>query len=51
MVPRPDLGNSRTVDVIFAMPIKQIVGGQVKQIDTMTLEQQLSWLKTIYGWK
>ena len=51
MVPRPDLGISRTVDVIYAMPIKQIVGGQVKMIDTMTLEQQLGWLKTIYGWK
>lgn len=51
MIPRPDLGISQTVDVIFALPIKQIVGGQVKMIDTMTLEQQLGWLKTIYGWR
>jgi branched-chain amino acid transport system substrate-binding protein len=51
MVSRPDLGISRTVDVIYAMPIKQIEGGQVKMIDTMTLEQQLKWLKAIYGWK
>jgi branched-chain amino acid transport system substrate-binding protein len=51
MISRPDVGISRTVDVIYAMPVKQIMGGQVKMIDTMTLEQQLSWLKTIYGWK
>ncbi len=51
MISRPDLGISRTVDVIYAMPIKQITGGQVKMIDTMTLEQQLGWLKAVYGWK
>lgn len=51
MIARPDLGITRTMDVIYAMPIKKITGGQVQLIDTMALDQQPAWLKTIYGSK
>ncbi len=46
MIPRQDKGISRTVDMVFGdMPVKQMVGGQVKQIDTWTLEKVIELFK------
>ena len=50
MVSRPDFGNSRTVDYINDAPIKQIVGGSIKQIGTMSAQQAYDYCKEIYGW-
>jgi branched-chain amino acid transport system substrate-binding protein len=39
MVSRPDMGNNRTVDSIVGLFMKQIEGGKVKLLDTVTLDE------------
>ncbi|MBN1628804.1 MAG: ABC transporter substrate-binding protein, partial [Thermoleophilia bacterium] len=38
MVARPDMGNQRTVDSVKTTYMKQVVGGKVTLLDTITLE-------------
>jgi branched-chain amino acid transport system substrate-binding protein len=51
MVSRTDLNNSRTVDTINALPVKQIKAGKIVQIDTITKQEVLDFCKKVYGWK
>ncbi len=52
MIPRPDLGNDRTVETVMGdMPVKTMDGGQAKQIDTISLKQALDFVNLMYGKK
>ncbi len=41
MISRPDMGNPRTVDALYAAYMGRVEGGKAKQFDTITLEQAL----------
>jgi len=43
MVSRPDIGNNRTIDSVVGLFIKQIVGGKVTSMDTVSLENAVSY--------
>jgi branched-chain amino acid transport system substrate-binding protein len=51
MIPRPDMGNPRTVDMIYAQFVKRIEGGKGKPLDTISIEEALTYNKKFYGWK
>jgi branched-chain amino acid transport system substrate-binding protein len=47
MISRPDLGNERTVDSICEYYIKQIKGGQVKLLGTISIDEGLKYFQQI----
>jgi branched-chain amino acid transport system substrate-binding protein len=52
MIPRPDLGNNRTVDCVTGnLPIKKITGGKVVQLETVSLQEMLGIVNKMYGIK
>lgn len=48
MVNRPDLGNERACDGIVAYNMKQIVNGQIKLLDSMTLDEVVQYYRNTY---
>ena len=48
---RPDVGNSRAVDIVIALGIKRIEDGQNKVIHQMSIDEAYGYLKKYYGWK
>jgi branched-chain amino acid transport system substrate-binding protein len=51
MVARPDYNNPRTVDcVIGKIPIKQIVGGKPKILETLEVQDVYNICASMYGW-
>jgi len=50
MIARPDLGNPRTVDVLFPAYVKIVEGGKGKLIATIPIEQAFEYNKAFYGW-
>jgi len=51
MVSRPDVGNPKTVDVIYGHIIKQIVGGKTKILANLTPEDAYEFNRVFWGWK
>ena len=51
MIPRPDMGNPRSVDMIQAQFVKRIEGGKGKLIGTVPIDEALKYNKKFYGWK
>jgi len=51
MIPRPDLGNKKTVDTIVGLSIKRVQGGKPVVIYTMTPDEAYGYCKTAFGWK
>jgi hypothetical protein len=51
MIPRPDMGNPRSVDMIQAQFVKRIEGEKGKLIGTIPIDEALKYNKKFYGWK
>lgn len=48
MVPRPDLGNTRTVSAVTAYPFKKITGGKAVQIGAVTLANAVKYFEEVW---
>jgi ABC-type branched-subunit amino acid transport system substrate-binding protein len=49
-IPRLDFGNSTTVDLVLgSIPVKQIKGGKISQIDTISLKDQVKRATLAFG--
>ena len=51
MISRPDVGNPKTVDVIYGQIMKQTVGGKPKILADLTPEDAYEINKVFWGWK
>ena len=51
MISRPDVGNPKTVDVIYGTIMKQTVGGKPKILADLTPEDAYEFNKEFWGWK
>jgi branched-chain amino acid transport system substrate-binding protein len=51
MVARPDMGNTRTVDIQLTAYMRKVEQGKAKILSTITLDEGYQYLKTFYGWK
>jgi ABC-type branched-subunit amino acid transport system substrate-binding protein len=52
MINRPDQGNDRTVNTVIGdLPVKQLVKGQVVRIDTLSMADEMGFMKQLYGSK
>lgn len=51
MVSRPELGNTKTVDTMGGIAIKQMVGGVGKIIYTIPIDEAYQYNAKFYGWK
>jgi ABC-type branched-subunit amino acid transport system substrate-binding protein len=49
MVARPDLGNNKTVDSLSSLTMKKIVRGKAQLIDTISLEDGVTYFNMVYG--
>ena len=50
MIPRPDYGVSRTIQLVLGdIPMKLITGGEVKHVDTMSLQQAKDLVEEMYA--
>jgi branched-chain amino acid transport system substrate-binding protein len=47
MISRPDLGNNRTVDSVSITYIKEITGGKVKLLSTISLDEAIGYLQQL----
>ncbi len=51
-IPRPDVGNSRTVDITYGnFPLKQIKGGKINLLETISLKEMEEIAAKMYGIK
>lgn len=48
MIPRPDLGNDRTVDSIRTYYLKQVHNGKVEYLATMDISEATSYFQKVY---
>jgi len=51
MISRPDVGNSRTVDVVYGQVMKQTINGKPKVLGVLTPEDAYVFNKKFWGWK
>jgi len=52
LIPRPDVGNDRTVDITYGnFPLKQIKGGQILNLETISLKEMEEIAAKMYGIK
>jgi branched-chain amino acid transport system substrate-binding protein len=51
MISRPDVGNPKTVDVIYGQIMKQTVGGKPKILAELTPEDAYEFNKVFWGWE
>jgi hypothetical protein len=51
MISRPDVGNPKTVDVLYAQIIKQSVKGKPKILANLTPEDAYEFNQKFWGWK
>ena len=51
MISRPDVGNPKTVDVLYAQIIKQSVKGKPKVLVNLTPDDAYEFNKKFWGWK
>jgi branched-chain amino acid transport system substrate-binding protein len=47
MISRPDLGNNRTVDSISTYYVKQVVGGKIKLLSTISPDRALEYFRVV----
>ncbi len=50
-VSHPEIGNKRATDTLYQAYVRKVVDGKAELIDTVPLEEGLSYLKKFYGWQ